>query len=199
LKYLALGDSYTIGEGVAPADRWPNRLAAALQLPEPEIIARTGWTTDELDAAIDDADPRGPFDLVTLLIGVNDQYRGDRAGDYRPKFVRLLQRAILFAGNDPRRVVVVSIPDWGVTPFAVGRDRASIASQIDCFNAINREESLRARARYADVTAISRRGASLVVDDHLHPSAAMYEQWFSRILPEARAALTGGSEDSDVS
>jgi lysophospholipase L1-like esterase len=198
-RYLALGDSYTIGEGVESAERWPSQLAAALHLDDPQIIARTGWTTDELNAAIDEASPRGPFDLVTLLIGVNDQYRGRDAEDYRTSFAGVLGRAIGFAGGDPRRVVVVSIPDWGVTPFADGRDRAAITSAIDRYNAINREETLRAGARYVDVTGISRRGALLVVGDHLHPSGAMYAQWNASILPEARAALSGGAAAIGVS
>ena len=191
-RYLALGDSYTIGESVAEADRWPNQLARALQMPQPEIIAKTGWTTDELNAAIDKAKPRGPYDLVTLLIGVNNQYRGRDAEQYRRELVGLLNRAIAFAGGKPSRVVVVSIPDWGVTPFAANRDRAKIGAEIDRFNAINREETLRVKARYVDITPISRRVANdplLVAEDGLHPSAKMYAQWVKLIEPEARAAL----------
>src|SRR5438034_6866550 len=160
LTLLALGDSYTIGEKVAAADRWPNQLARALQIAEPRIIAKTGWTTDELAAAIDRARPKGPFDLVTLLIGVNNQYRGGSADEYRQQFQSLLRRAIGFAGRRPGRVIVVSIPDWGVTPFASGRDRKRISAEIDHFNAINREETARAGARYADITAISRRATA---------------------------------------
>lgn len=189
-RYLALGDSYTIGESVAPAERFPNQLARQLGLPAPQIIARTGWTTDELNAAIDAANPQGPFDLVTLLIGVNNQYRGRDAEQYRGEFRTLLQRAIGFAGGDAQHVIVVSIPDWGVTPFAEGRDRAKIAGEIDRYNAINREETSRAGARYADITPISRgSGAALVAGDGLHPSGAQYAQWVTRILPEAGAAL----------
>lgn len=194
-RFLALGDSYTIGESVAEADRWPNQLARVLRgrgiaVGTPEIIARTGWTTDELDAAIEAASPRGPYALVTLLIGVNNQYRGRSAGDYRTGISRLLQRAIGFAGGDAGRVVVVSIPDWGVMPFAEGRDRAKIAAEIDAFNAVNREEAARAGAKYVDVTAISRRGVpSFVAADQLHPSAAMYAAWTEAIAPEATAAL----------
>ena len=193
-RYLALGDSYTIGESVAEADRWPNQLARKLNIPQPVIIAKTGWTTDELNAAIDKADPHGPYDLVTLLIGVNNQYRGRDAEQYRREFAALLQRAIGFAGGNPRRVVVVSIPDWGVTPFAEGRDRAKIGREIDQFNAINREESARANAHWVDVTAISRRVATdreLVADDGLHPSAKMYAAWVGVITVEAEAALRG--------
>lgn len=193
-RYLALGDSYTIGQSVPEAERFPNQLARALGIARPRIIARTGWTTDELDVAIDRAinaaNVTGTYDLVSLLIGVNNQYRGRDAEQYRSEFAALLQRAIGFAGGDAKNVVVVSIPDWGVTPFAEARDRAKIASEIDRFNAINREEAQRAGARYADITAISRGGApALVAEDKLHPSGVQYRQWVKIIVPEARAAL----------
>lgn len=193
IRFLALGDSYTIGEGVAPEERWPSQLAAALRarstpVADPQVIARTGWTTDELDAAIDDAAPRGPYGLVTLLIGVNDQYRGGSAADYRPRFEGLLRRAIGFAGGDASRVVVVSIPDWGVTPFAEGRDRPRIASEIDAFNAVAREATSAAGARWVDVTPASREAgaaAEMLVGDGLHPSARQYARWTELILPAA--------------
>lgn len=186
-RYLALGDSYTIGESVAPADRFPHQLARELGIAEPQIIAKTGWTTDELNAAIDAANPRGPFDLVTLLIGVNNQYRGRDAEQYRGEFAVLLQRAIGFAGGDPKKVIVVSIPDWGVTPFAEGRDRATIASEIDRYNAVNREEAARAGANYVDITPISRGGdPALVADDKLHPSGKQYTEWVKLIAAERR-------------
>jgi lysophospholipase L1-like esterase len=189
-RILALGDSYTIGESVAVEDRWPNQLARALGAPQPEIIAKTGWTTDELNAAIDAANPKGPYSLVTLLIGVNNQYRGRDAEQYRHEFSALLQRAIGFAGGDAQKVIVVSIPDWGVTPFAKDRDHTKIASEIDHYNAINREETLRAHARYVDITPVSRRpDPALIAPDGLHPSAAQYAEWTKSILPEARAAL----------
>ncbi len=198
-RFLALGDSYTIGESVAVADRWPNQLTLQLRksgvdIAYPEIIAKTGWTTDELSSAIDTAKPHGPYALVTLLIGVNNQYRGRDAEQYRKEFVALLQRAIAFAGGDPKRVVVVSIPDWGVTPFATGRDRAKIASEIDRFNTINAEETKRAGARYADITPVSRHvatDATLVAPDGLHPSAKLYSEWVTVISPQAETALKG--------
>ncbi|HYI08435.1 MAG TPA: SGNH/GDSL hydrolase family protein [Thermoanaerobaculia bacterium] len=189
-RYLALGDSYTIGESVPPAERFPHQLARELGIADPQIIAKTGWTTDELNAAIDAAQPQGPYDLVTLLIGVNNQYRGRDAEQYRGEFAALLQRAIGFAGGDAKKVVVVSIPDWGVTPFAEGRDRAKIASELDRYNAINREEAGRAGARYVDITPVSRRGdAALVAEDGLHPSGGQYGEWVRLIVPEARAAV----------
>jgi lysophospholipase L1-like esterase len=196
-RFLALGDSYTVGESVAAVECWPNQLArqirsSGLDIADPEIVARTGWTTSELNAAIDQAAPHGPYDLVTLLIGVNDQYRRRDAEQYRREFAALLGRAIRFAGGVARRVLVFSIPDWGVTPFAAGRDRAKIASEIDCYNAVNREETMRVGARYADITAISRRASadrSLVAGDGLHPSGAMYTEWAGLALPEAEQAL----------
>ncbi|HEX8154728.1 MAG TPA: GDSL-type esterase/lipase family protein, partial [Thermoanaerobaculia bacterium] len=140
--------------------------------------------TDELSAGIDRTRPRGPFDLVALLIGVNNQYRGRSADQYREEFRALLARAIGFAGGNAAHVVVVSIPDWGVTPFAADRDRAKIAREIDQFNAINREEAARAGARYADITPISRRNdAALIAADGLHPSGKMYGEWVNVVLP----------------
>lgn len=191
--FLALGDSYTIGEGVAEDGRWPVQLvarlrAAHIEVQAPRIIATTGWTTDELSAAMDAADLAPRYGLVTLLIGVNNQYRGRSQGEYREQFLALLERAIALAG-DARRVVVVSIPDWGVTPFAEGRDRAAIAHEIDAFNAIARDEAHRAFARWVDVTGMSREHAGEVVDDGLHPSARQYARWADAILPEARTAL----------
>ena len=192
-RILSLGDSYTIGESVSSDDRWPVVLASLLRaqgidVADPQIIARTAWTTRDLGAAIDDARPRGPFDLVTLLIGVNDQYRGRSAEEYRPQFRLVLSRAMTQAGKRPESVIVVSIPDWGVTPYAQGRDRRKIAAEIDAFNAVNREEALSAGTHYADVTGLSRlAGANrdLVAADGLHPSAAMYVQWAHAILPLA--------------
>jgi lysophospholipase L1-like esterase len=186
-RYLALGDSYTIGEAVPESERFPNQLARELGWPAPRIIAKTGWTTDELNAAIDAANPQGPFDLVTLLIGVNNQYRGRDVEQYRGEFAALLRRAIGFAGGDPKKVIVVSIPDWGVTPFAEGRDRAKVAREIDQYNAVNREEAAKAGAKYVDITPISRRDdPSLVAEDKLHPSGKQYSEWAKAITPLAR-------------
>jgi lysophospholipase L1-like esterase len=194
-RYLALGDSYTIGESVAAEERFPHQLARELGIGTPQIIAKTGWTTDELNEAIDAANPQGPFDLVTLLIGVNNQYRGRDAEQYRGEFAALLRRAIGFAGGDAKKVVVVSIPDWGVTPFAEGRDRAKIAAEIDRYNAVNREEAQRAGARYVDITPVSRgEDPALVAGDHLHPSAAQYREWTRLILPEARAIWSAAAK-----
>jgi lysophospholipase L1-like esterase len=204
-RYLALGDSYTIGEGVDAEARWPAVLAARLRsegtaLGQPTIIATTGWTTDELDAAIDDAERAGTvsgnYDLVTLLIGVNNQYRGRDAEEYRTEFRSLLARAIAFAGARPDAVVVLSIPDWGVTAFA--QDAAAsdprragpvVAREIDAYNAVAREEVRRAGARWVDVTALSRAHPDELTSDGLHPSAAQYARWAEAALPDARAAV----------
>jgi len=194
MRWLALGDSYTIGEGVAEADRWPNQVAARLrtegfELATPEIIAVTGWTTDELAAGIDDTSLTGPYDVVTLLIGVNDQYRGRAAADYREPFRALLNRAIEFADGEPSRVVVVSIPDWGVMPFAEGQDRAEIARQLDAYNTLAQEEAERAGAAWVDITPLSRTQGELAAGDGLHPSGAAYRAWADLITPAVRVAL----------
>ena len=200
LTYLALGDSYTIGEGVEETGRWPMQLAHALReegipLADPQIIATTGWTTDELDDAITAAEPLGEFDLVSLLIGVNNQYRGRSLDEYRVQFAALLWRAVGFTGNRPDRVLVLSIPDWGVTPFAEesGRDVAQIARELDGFNTAAREACELRGIRYVDITETSREcGAepAMLADDGLHPSAAMYAEWARLALPAARAMLS---------
>jgi lysophospholipase L1-like esterase len=194
VRILALGDSYTIGEAVEVEERWPVQLAAMLGargigVSDPVIVAKTGWTTDELSRAIDEANPTGPFDVVTLLIGVNNQYRGRAADEYREQFRALLARAVGFAGGDPAHVVVLSIPDWSATPFADGRDRSRIAGEIDAFNAINREETSRTRAHYVDITPISRQKPEWVATDGLHPSGPMYEEWARLAMPAALRAI----------
>lgn len=197
MHYLALGDSYTIGEGVAAEERWPVQLAtrlrqAGIAIDDPTIIARTGWTTDELIAGIERQQPEGQFDLVSLLIGVNNQFRGREEAEYREQFRSLLQTAIVFAGGDTNHVLVLSIPDWGVTPFARGRNGAEIASAIDRFTRINQAESELAGVHYADITPISRQAAAdltLLTDDELHPSGKMYAQWVTLVLPAVSTIL----------
>jgi lysophospholipase L1-like esterase len=196
LHYLALGDSYTIGEAVPASARWPAQLVERLRqqgvlIDDPRIVALTGWTTDELSTGIDQADLAPSHDLVTLLIGVNNQYRDRSADDYRHEFAKLLQRAIGFAGNRPARVVVVSIPDWGVTRFAHdnGKDPSQIAHALDIYNAIARDEAIHAGAHFVDITGISRQHPELVAGDGLHPSAAQYTLWTTAIEPVVFAAL----------
>ena len=199
MKYLALGDSYTIGEGVAEDGRWPVLLARALRgegLPvaDPRIIAATGWTTDELAAAMDAAEPLGTQGCVSLLVGVNDQYRGRSVEQYRDGFHPLLERAIGLASGGTRRVLVLSIPDWGVTPFgaASGRDLARVARELDAYNACAERLCAQHGVCFVDVTGISReRGADpeMLAEDGLHPSAEMYRLWTERALPYARRLL----------
>ena len=199
LRYLALGDSYTIGEGVAESGRWPVQLARALRadgipMSDPQIIARTGWTTDELEAAIDLAAPLPGYHLVSLLVGVNNQYRGRGVDEYRLQFAALLERAVGFAQGRRERVLVLSIPDWGVTPFARqgSHDAAAIAVQIDAFNAAARQVCEARGVAFVDITPVSRaRGAepAMVADDGLHPSAAMYTEWARLAFPVAHRLL----------
>jgi lysophospholipase L1-like esterase len=197
--WLALGDSYTIGEGVAEADRWPVRLAASLReegiaLADPRIIAATGWTTDELSTAMDAAEPLGEWGFVSLLIGVNNQYRGRGVDDYVGEFARLLQRAIALAGGRADRVLALSIPDWGVTPFArdSGRDLAQIAAELDAYNQAAREICDSLGVAFVDITGISREGggeADMLTSDGLHPSGKIYARWAQAALPVARETL----------
>ena len=191
-RYLALGDSYTIGEGVAEKDRWPEQWARTLRthgvdVAPPRIIARTGWTTDELSAAMDAAEPLGHWDRVSLLIGVNNQYRGRDLDNYRKEFTALLDRAIALAGGQTKHVWVLSIPDWGVTPFAraSGRDQVQIAHEIDAFNAVARDVSTSHGTHWVDITDTSRihgEKVPMLIDDGLHPSGAMYSLWVERIM-----------------
>lgn len=187
--YLALGDSYTIGEKVPVRDNFPNQVISAMKAEgynflKPRIIAKTGWTTDELEEGIKTANSidslRNSYDFVTLLIGVNNQYRGRTVVDYRSEFEPLLKQAIKFAGNRPDRVIVLSIPDWGVTPFASGRDRIKIGLEIDIYNDANEEIALTYNVQYINITPWTREAAtdkSLLAADGLHPSALEYKRW----------------------
>ena len=203
-RLLALGDSYTIGEGVGAGERWPEQMTALLAargvaLAPPQVIARTGWTTSQLDAAVAEAAPRGHYALVSLMIGVNNQYRGLPIADYQREFSALLERALAFAGGEPRRVLVLSIPDYGGTPYARrrGLDGARVAAEIDRFNGAARSATELAGAAWIDVTPASRRAGSepaLLVSDELHPSAKLHAEWAAQALPAALAALQ--SEES---
>ena len=200
LAYLALGDSYTIGEGVDEAGRWPLQLVARLReagiaIADPRIIATTGWTTDELTAAMDDAEPLGEWDFVSLLIGVNDQYRGRRVDDYAVEFATLLERAATLAGGRADRVLVLSIPDWGVTPFARAELRSPhrIARELDDYNATARHLCAGRGVAFVDITDISRDGGGardMLAEDSLHPSALQYARWTDAALPAACGLLT---------
>lgn len=209
--YLALGDSYTIGEGVEAAGRWPMQLAARLRdagvaIADPRIIATTGWTTDELAAAMDEAEPLGDWDFVSLLIGVNNQYRGRAVDEYVGEFHRLLRRAIALTGDRADRMLALSIPDWGATPFAFasGRDRQAIAFELDAYNAAARALCAAEGVAFVDITGISRAeagrdggdAADMLAEDGLHPSAAQYARWADAALPVARGLLAGAATAS---
>jgi lysophospholipase L1-like esterase len=192
LKYLALGDSYTIGQSVDARLRYPVQIVDSLErrgyyISAPQIIAVTGWTTSDLKAGIKAANPQGPFDLVSMLIGVNNQYRGMDINIYRKEFSELIDQSIYLAGNDTGRVFVMSIPDWGVTRFATGYDREKIAGEIDQYNEINKEISFSKGIVWIDVTGISRlaeKDETLIAGDGLHPSGKMYTEWVRLAVPE---------------
>jgi lysophospholipase L1-like esterase len=197
ITYLALGDSYTIGEGAPATGRWPVHLAKmaraqGLALAKPTIIARTGWTTAELQEAIRAAHNPHTYGLVSLLIGVNNQYRGQSVALYRTEFRALLATAIAFAGGQPQHVLVLSIPDWGQAPFAEGRDRAQIAVEIDQFNAVAHEECQHADVAFVDITPLTRTPASdakQFVADGLHYTGAQMRQWAALALPVVQQQL----------
>lgn len=192
--YLALGDSYTIGEAVPQSASFPYQLQALLKdkgldVSIPRIIATTGWTTNELQDAINHTEIIPSYDFVTLLIGVNNQYRGYPLEQYKKEFFALLNQAIAFAKGDKSRVFVVSIPDWGVTPFGqeAAQSTETIAHEIDLFNAANKEISYRAGVSYTDITSASRNAGidpGLVASDGLHPSDKMYAEWAAALLPK---------------
>ena len=198
LSYLALGDSYTIGEGVPENDRYPVQLVTELKnegkvnFSAPQIIAKTGWTVDELDAGINAASIKSEgYDLVTLLIGVNNQYRGRPVADFEKEFEAMLQRAIEFARGKKEHVVVISIPDWGVTPFAVNRksDQAKVAKEIDVYNAAKEAVCSKHKITYIDITEDYRvigARSEMVVEDQLHPSGIVYARWTEKILTEVQ-------------
>jgi lysophospholipase L1-like esterase len=199
-SYLALGDSYTIGEAVPDTASYPYQLQQALdqqkyKFTTPTIIATTGWTTDDLISAIaHNGSVQGKtYNMVTLLIGVNDQYQGLSQDNYRIKFQQVLNTAIQFAGGNKTHVFVLSIPDYGVTPFAGGND-SIIGPLIDQFNAINKSISMAAGVNYLDITGISRQAATdptLIAPDGLHPSGKMYALWVQQLVPVVATEVKG--------
>lgn len=198
LTYLALGDSYTIGESVKESERWPVQLVSRLnqetelEVADPQIIATTGWTTSELQRGIASVKPKGPFDLVSLLIGVNNQYRGYPFAEYEKEFPELLQAAIGYAGGRTNQVFVVSIPDYGATPFANNSDQDKIAKELDAYNAFAKAQAEANGVQFFNITDISREARErpeFVAGDGLHPSGAMYTEWVKRIFPWAAQAL----------
>ena len=197
-SFLSLGDSYTIGESVPEADRWSVQLAALLRkegvaVAPPDIIARTGWTTSELMDGIKESRKQKDYKLVSLLIGVNNQYRGQSADRFRTEFRSLLETSVEYAGGRKQRVFVLSIPDWGVSPFGAGSDRAKVAREIDAFNAVAKEECDKAGILYIDITPLSRTGLgdpSMFASDGLHFSGKMYGLWAREALPKVQELLS---------
>lgn len=184
LTYLALGDSYTIGQSVETEERFPEQLAALITdetcvFDKVKIVAQTGWTTTNLKNGIqNDSDLLESYSFVTLLIGVNNQYQNKPIDLYEKEFPELLNQAIGFAGGDKEKVFVVSIPDYAYTPFGGGRQ--TISDGIDLYNEINRRITEEAGITYFDITPISRRGldeVGLVAEDNLHPSGEQYKLW----------------------
>ncbi|MBL7724117.1 MAG: SGNH/GDSL hydrolase family protein [Chitinophagaceae bacterium] len=202
--YLALGDSYTIGEQVPAADNYPSQAVQMLRKKgvsfyAPEIIAKTGWTTDELQSAINEHQFLEKYDFVSLLIGVNNQYRGRPVTEFEEQFEVLLKKAIQFAGNDRSRVIIISIPDWGVTPFAEanlpdkqGRDRKQITTEIDAYNNVCKNIANKYSIHYIYITDWTREAASdhsLLTADGLHPSGKEYERWAELISTHFHSKL----------
>ncbi|WP_258105073.1 SGNH/GDSL hydrolase family protein [Marinoscillum sp. MHG1-6] len=196
--FLALGDSYTIGEAVDEDQRWPVQLVTKLlndsvKIDAPTIIARTGWTTNELLAAIALENVVDTFDIVSLLIGVNNQYRGYPIDQQKREFDKLLQQAISFAGGDTSRVFVVSIPDYSVTPFGQSGNPEKTAREIDLYNSINDSIADLYQVQYFDITPISREAASnpdLIASDGLHPSEEMYRRWVELMFSWSKSILS---------
>lgn len=195
--YLALGDSYTIGEAVLLTESFPYQAVQKLRKEghsffSPEIIAKTGWTTDELQQAINNHQFLPAYDFVTLLIGVNNQYRGRSVDDYKPQFESLLKQALKFAAGKPERVIILSIPDWGVTPFAKERDQKKIAGEIDAYNQANKEIATKWKTHYINITPGTREAVSnalLVASDGLHPSAIEYGRWADQLTAYIKTIL----------
>lgn len=198
--YLALGDSYTIGEAVPKTDRWPVQLvhrlrAQSISIADPQIVATTGWTTAELQAGIAQAEVKARYDLVSLLIGVNNQYRGYDMDIYTKEFSELLDQAIQFAGGKPAHVFVVSIPDYGVTAFAREKELnpEKIATELDAYNALARKIAENRGVQFFEITEWSRKAAtdaSLIATDGLHPSGKMYANWVETCFGWVRENLS---------
>lgn len=193
MSYLALGDSYTIGESVSTTANFPYQLADSISkrrnaYESPVIIARTGWRTDQLIEAVESAHLKKEYDLVTLLIGVNNEFQGRTLSEYEREFTLLCKKSIELAGNKKKRVVVISIPDYGYTPYGKANQK-HISERIDLFNTTNKRISDSLELKYVNVTDISRKGLSepdLVADDGLHPSAKMYGLWVKEILKKIK-------------
>jgi lysophospholipase L1-like esterase len=195
--FLALGDSYTIGQSVPSNENFPAQTVTILQadsisMRAPQIIATTGWTTIDLQNAINAANIQTTYDVVTLLIGVNDQFQGLDTGGYRTRFTQLLQQSIVLAGNKTSHVFVLSIPDYSVTPYAKDYDTAKIRMQLEEFNAINKQIALTYNVAYINITPLTeemKTNSTLIANDGLHPSALEYTQWVDLLAPEIAKVL----------
>ena len=190
-KFLALGDSYTIGQSVEINERWPVQFLKELKtstsaIDTLQIIAQTGWRVDQLKEAMNNSDLEPPYGLVSLLIGVNNQYQGQKANSFKPEFIEILERSLKLVDNRKERLFVVSIPDWGASPYGATLNRTQISKEIDEFNSVLKEESEKRGIRYFNITTISRRALtdnSLIASDRLHPSGKMYKLWVDKIIP----------------
>ena len=193
--FLALGDSYTIGQSIDEKDRWSRQLIDLMKdefnITKYEIIARTGWTTSELIDAIEAKKLNEQYDMVSLLIGVNNQYRGQSLDTYRIEFKQLLNISTKFAKNDTKKVIVLSIPDWGKTPFAEGKGKDNIAAEIDAFNLVAKEECTKMNIIFIDITEITRKNidSSMFASDGLHYSGKMYGLWANQVLQTSKNIL----------
>ena len=190
-KFLALGDSYTIGQSVEISERWPVQFLKELKINTSaidtlQIIAQTGWRVDQLKEAMNSYNLEPPYGLVSLLIGVNNQFQGQNANDFRPEFIEILEKSLKLVENRTERLFVVSIPDWGASPYGLSTDRTKVSKEIDEFNSVVKEESEKRGLRYFDITAISRRALidkTLIASDELHPSGKMYKLWVDKMIP----------------
>jgi len=189
LVFLALGDSYTAGTSELKINSWPEQLVRELSkkkiaIKAPTIIAGAGWTTEKLISEIEKNNPKADYDLVSLLIGVNNQYRGMDFEVFKKDFPILIETAIKLAQNDPSNVFVLSIPDWGVMPFAKFKDREKISSEIAKYNALIKQETEKRNIYYFDITKNSKNALfdkNLIASDSLHPSKKMYKSWVSKV------------------
>jgi len=195
--YLALGDSYTIGQSVAANERFPAQTVSLLKqqginLNDPVYIAQTGWTTANLQSAIANQNPPSTFDVVSLLIGVNDQYQGMDTSGYALRFTQLLEKAIQLAGGKKSNVFVLSIPDYSATPFVAPVNKSKVSMEINWFNAINKRITESYNVNYTDITPSTREAATntaLVANDNLHPSGLEYKKWADMLAPKMRTVL----------
>ncbi|HCT55233.1 MAG TPA: lysophospholipase [Balneola sp.] len=202
ISYLALGDSYTIGESVPEDERWPvilsNELSeSGIEVNDPLIIAKTGWTTDELQNAIKEQNPANDYDLVSLLIGVNNQYRGYPIDQYKKEFKQLLLQAVSFANGDTTRVFVVSIPNYGVTPFGMEKGEEKTRQELLVYDAIADSISSEMNIPFINITPISEKAkedSTYIASDHLHPSGKQYKEWVEHILPDVEMILKNASQ-----